>query len=118
MDPLTEEELQKLHLALLALREELKALLGMSEEGSKPVELDTAIGRVSRIDAIQQAGMVAARRRSHKLRLQQVAQALQAVADEEYGECRSCGDDIGYRRLSARPETPFCLKCQGKLERR
>lgn len=117
-EPLTDAQLAALHDALLALRGELRALLGMSEAGARPVELDTSIGRVSRIDAIQQKEMVAASRQSHQIRLQQVERALAAFDDDAYGECRQCGEDVGHRRLSARPEAPFCLACQGRLERR
>ncbi len=52
-----------------------------------------------------------------KLRLAQVRVALAAHAEGEYGYCRRCEEPIGIRRLRSRPETPFCVECQGRRER-
>ncbi len=60
----------------------------------------------------------AANRRGARLRLDRVGAALKSAEAGEYGYCRSCEDPIGYRRLRAQPEAPFCLACQGRRERR
>ena len=73
---------------------------------------------MSRIDAIQQQKMNQATRRRQKFRLQQVKGALQAWERDRYGECRECEEPIAFKRLKARPETPFCLECQAEMERR
>ncbi len=117
-DDLTEGEAGTLHAALLTLREELRALLAPSGIDDAPVALDQqAVGRVSRIDAIQQQQMAAAQRRRAELRLKQIEVALRAWAEEEYGDCRRCGEPIGYARLSARPECPCCVPCMTAIER-
>jgi len=117
VDELEEIQVAELADALRRLRVELESALEGSKEGVQVVSLDQPIGRVSRIDAIQQQKMAQASRRKQELRLGQVAVALAAVENDEYGFCRSCDEPIGYRRLSARPETPFCLRCQGGRER-
>ena len=90
-----------------------------SADAAKPVELDQpAMGRVSRIDAIQQQQMLEANRGAQAARLQQVRAALHRFQEDEYGECASCGEEIAYARLEAQPEAPFCLACQGERERR
>ena len=38
--------------------------------------------------------------------------------DDEYGDCLDCGEAIAIARLEARPETPFCVRCQENRERR
>ncbi len=119
MDDLTPEQLATLREALLTLKSELETTIKRSTEAAKPVTLDQqAIGRVSRIDAIQQQKMVEANRHRQKLRLSQVKQALDAMTQEEYGECRRCEEPIGFARLQARPESPICLACQNTLEAR
>jgi len=118
VEELTEEQAQKLVLDLHRLRTEIEAALESSKEGTKVVSLDQPIGRVSRIDAIQQQKMAEESRRKQQLRLGQIAVALAAVENDEYGYCRSCEEPIGHRRLTARPETPFCLRCQGGREHR
>jgi len=91
------------------------ALTGVGErEGT--VHLDqAAVGRVSRIDAIQQQKMAQAERRRAEVRLLQVRRALARIDDDTYGECLRCGDDIALGRLRARPEAPFCVACASEL---
>ena len=104
--------------SLVESHEELEILLEMTREGTQTVELDEPIGRLTRMDAMQQQNMSAANRRSYNLRLQQVNQALSAIERDEYGLCRRCDDSIGYKRLTARPESPYCLVCQDEIDRK
>jgi DnaK suppressor protein len=102
---------------LEALRDELDALLASTAEGVRPVDVDHPIGRLSRVDAMQQQSMLAANRVAAQRRRQQVEAALRRVEDGDYGDCASCGDEIDPRRLEARPEAPLCVVCQGLRER-
>ena len=116
MDELTAEEREELWEDLRRLHDELYELVTVTGEGAKPVDLDEPIGRLSRMDAMQQQAMSAANRRRTKLRLQQVKAALK-MDPEDYGICKKCDEDIGYARLKVRPESPFCVTCQNKTER-
>ncbi len=118
MDDLTEEQIVELRTRLTVLREELTASLESTREGTRPVALDEPIGRHTRMDAIQQQSMSVANRRRADLRLRQVTQALGLLQRGEYGLCRRCEDPIGYARLSARPESPYCLACQDEIDRK
>jgi DnaK suppressor protein len=51
------------------------------------------------------------RDRERKL-LKKIGQSIQAITDEEYGYCESCGIDIGLRRLEARPTATLCIDCK------
>ena len=115
---LTGAERRVLEERLRALREELAEALEGAGEASKPVDLDEPIGRVSRIDAIQQQQMARAGREGLVLRAKQVRAALLRIEAGTYGECLSCEEPVGFARLSARPETPFCIACQTRRERR
>ena len=97
---------------------ELTQLTEQGSDRTDVVDLDQPIGRLSRMDAMQQQKMAQAQMRRHKLRLQQVKQALSAYDEGEFGECRKCEEPVGYRRLKARPESPFCVECQGEIESR
>ena len=116
MDELTETQHAALVEALGALREQLAEALSDRERG-EIVDLDLPIGRLSRMDAMQQQQMAKAERELQKRRLMQVDAALERVDEDEYGWCCQCGEPIGVRRLTARPEVPFCIPCQEKLER-
>jgi len=116
-EALTREQRQQLQARLLELRGELERLLEHSAEGARPVDLDQPIGRLSRMDALQQQSMVRAGRDNARQRLQRVQAALALFARDEYGLCRLCEEPIGYARLAAQPEAPLCLACQGERER-
>lgn len=118
MPELSASEIETLRLALVALKGELSASIDASNEESRPVDLDQPIGRLSRVDAMQQQSMVAANRRAAQLRERQVEAALGRIDEGEYGDCQSCGEAVGLRRLEAAPEAPFCLACQGRREQR
>ncbi len=110
-------QLEELHQALLVERRRLEEVLQLTKEGAKPVDLGTPIGRLSRMDALQQQAMTKASRSTLETKLLQVRASLEAYRKGVYGECRSCEEPIGYPRLKARPEAPFCLSCQDSRER-
>ena len=112
MTELSEAQVAELKADLEALEIEIRDSLEAARDSAKPVELDqAAIGRVSRMDAIQQQSMAKASVEALKVRSQQVSAALRAVDKDDYGWCRKCEEPIGYRRLKAKPEAPFCLNC-------
>ena len=126
-DELTDAQITELRAELLALKADLEALIEATGQGTKPVELDEPIGRLSRMDAIQQQRnsnsssvmrMAQANRGRNKQRLQMVIAALAADPADEYGWCKRCDEPIGHGRLKARPEAPFCVTCQGNMEGR
>lgn len=113
-EELTEAQHEELIAALMALEGDLVSLL-QGQHGTEVVELTTAVGRLSRIDAIQQQAMAQAQQRRYELRLKQVRVALKTVADDEYGDCKKCGEPVGYGRMKAKPETPCCVQCMAEL---
>lgn len=79
-----------------------------------PDEIDTASSEVS----LQFTGRL--REREQGL-LAKIDAALEKIAGGEYGACMNCGEDIGVKRLKARPVAELCIDCkseQEKLERR
>ncbi|MDP6979863.1 MAG: TraR/DksA family transcriptional regulator [Myxococcota bacterium] len=115
----TDVERDELQRDLETLRGELRDAIEGSEQDARPVELDQpAVGRVSRIDAIQQQKMLEANRNAQRARLAQVHAALDRFAEDEYGDCVACGETIGFARLKARPESLYCIACQSAREKR
>ncbi len=116
---LTEEQVSELKQKLLTLLKELKEAVDLKKDSTKPVELDQpAIGRLSRMDALQHQHMAEATMRQAKLRYQAVQAALRAITAGEYGECRNCGEYISYKRLCVKPEAALCIECQSGREQR
>jgi DnaK suppressor protein len=118
MQELTESQLEELVADLKALQEDLRALLDATRDDAKPVDLDLPIGRLSRMDAMQQQSMAKAGREANERRLSLVGAALAMVDEDDYGYCRDCDEPVGYARLKAKPETPFCVQCQSSREGR
>ncbi len=78
------------------------------------VELDQqAVGRLSRMDALQgqamQKGLEARRAARHRA----IAAALARMAEGEFGFCEDCGDFIGHGRLGVDPCVTRCVSCAG-----
>lgn len=51
------------------------------------------------------------RDRERKL-LSKIDEALERVAEGEFGICEDCGEKIGLKRLEARPVTTHCIDCK------
>ena len=116
MEELDSTQVEELKGDLLALRNEIDRTLKLSLDSSKPVDLDEPIGRLTRMDAMQQQSMTKASRQGLEVRRRLVTAALEAVDKDEYGICRRCEEPISFRRLKVRPEAPFCIACQEALE--
>ncbi len=110
---LKEAQLAEIEAELLVLREELSGQLQRLGEDSKPVQLDQqTVGRLSRMDAMQQQQMAAASASHTKAHLSRVKLALSAIEEGDYGYCRQCEEPIAWLRLKARPDSPLCVRCQ------
>jgi DnaK suppressor protein len=118
MDDLLPSQIEELHAMLDVLVAELAQIVDQTRGGTRPVAVDEPFGRLSRMDAIQQQSMLEANRAAAQRRLAQARAALRRIDEDVYGECQNCGEAVGYPRLSAAPESPFCVECQGRLEGR
>ena len=48
--------------------------------------------------------------------LAKIEKSLQRIEEGSYGECESCGEKIGLKRLRARPVANFCIDCKDEQE--
>jgi DnaK suppressor protein len=55
------------------------------------------------------------REREQRL-LKKIDEALGRLATHTYGICESCGNEIPYKRLKARPVTTLCIECKTSQE--
>lgn len=111
-DQLSPSQIGQLEKKLLERQAELKKL---DEEGASwrsTVELDQqSVGRLSRMDAMQQQEMAQAEARRRTSDLARIDQALKRLASDEYGWCAECGEPIAYRRLEIDPAAHLCVEC-------
>jgi len=89
-----------------------------SKKENDPVELDQArVGRLSRMDAMQQQAMAQAASRLLDVERQRIKTALRRIESEEYGFCILCDEDIAIKRLEFDPSILTCIHCAEKAER-
>ncbi|NNC97156.1 MAG: TraR/DksA family transcriptional regulator [Gammaproteobacteria bacterium] len=102
---------------LIDLKTELQALEATGQEAAETVELDqTRMGRLSRMDAMQQQAMSKATNQRRKLKLQQIDAALERIDNDEFGYCIECDEDINPKRLEYDPTTLLCIQCASEKE--
>ena len=111
-EALTDEDRATVRARLAKQLEDLRGQLDLLRASSAPVSMDLSIGRLSRMDAMQQQQMASASRRRAEVEITKMHAALQRLQDSSYGECALCGGDIGRRRLLARPAAPYCRHCE------
>jgi len=89
--------------------------LGIAEllvDSSSSVSLDqTKVGRLSRVDAMQQQAMSQASDDRREENLVQIKAALERIDDGEYGDCLECLEPIAEARLEIDPAIALCIKC-------
>lgn len=81
------------------------------KELSKPVEPDCAIGRVSRMDAINNKSVVEASLRQAESKLRNLRRVFSQLGSNEFGICLKCKQPIPIGRILIRPESLFCVNC-------
>mgnify|MGYP003571198312 CR=1 FL=1 len=105
--------------ALQARRDELQALSSDSAQSREAVALDQqSVGRLSRMDAMQQQAMAQATESRRREELRRVLLALRRMDAGDYGICDACGDDIAPGRLALDPASTLCVGCAEKQETR
>ena len=97
---------------LFSRREELEQLTVESRDSRRPVELDqTRVGRLSRMDALQDQAMALETGRRRNAELCRIEAALKRIEDGDYGWCMSCGEAIPAKRLELDPTVQLCVDC-------
>ena len=105
------DQLEKYHVQLESLRTGIQTDLDASKEASEVVELDTSIGRLSRMDAMQNQQMALELRRRQEQQLQRIANALKRMDRGTYGLCGKCKQPIAEDRLEVSPDVVMCVRC-------
>jgi DnaK suppressor protein len=102
----------------LELRQRIEDEIGKTEqrilgyeEMSGPVSPDDAIGRVSRMDAINNKSVTESALRQAKDKLGKLRHALTQLDEPGFGTCQRCGQPIPLLRVVLMPESPYCVRC-------
>lgn len=82
-------------------------------EMTEPIGPENAIGRVSRMDAINNKGVMEAALRSSQEELDAMHSALRRMesGDDSFGLCERCGQAIPFQRIALMPGSTRCVRC-------
>ncbi len=78
---------------------------------TQPVEPDCAIGRITRMDAINNKSVTEASLRQAQNKLRNLQRVLSQLGTKDFGLCIKCGKPIPAARLLYRPESLTCVNC-------
>jgi DnaK suppressor protein len=105
--------LDKNQIRLLINKEltETKKNIKNLKELTKPIAPDCAIGRVSRMDAINNKSINEAALRKAEVKLSSLKYALERIDDKDFGICARCQQPIPIGRILLMPHSRFCTNC-------
>jgi DnaK suppressor protein len=97
---------------LIGRKKELERLVTAHHDNTRPVVLDqTTVGRLSRMDEIQNQAMSIEMERRRIDETHRIDAALARMEKDEFGYCMTCGDEIEKKRLELDPAIPTCVGC-------
>ncbi|QNJ98839.1 TraR/DksA family transcriptional regulator [Constantimarinum furrinae] len=94
--------------------EEIKAtelLVAKYRELSKPIAPENSIGRISRMDAINNKTVNEEALRKAEQKLKNLKIALSNIDDPDFGHCIKCQGPIPLGRILLLPHTITCVNC-------
>ena len=90
---------------------EVGKFLESSEDAAAAVSPDKGLGRLSRMEAMQDQQLVMEMRRRKKRQLVEIKSAISRLEMGNYGTCVFCGKEIPPERLEVAPEVQTCMSC-------
>ena len=108
---MNEQDLSNYKQKLESMLLEIGEYLSKTEESAAAVEPDKGLGRLSRMEAMQDQQMVLELRRRKKRQLLEVKNAISRIEQNLFGKCVFCGKKISSDRLDVFPEVQTCVNC-------
>ena len=96
---------------LIAEIEKTQKSIASYEEMTQPIAPENSIGRVSRMDAINNKSVQESALRNARKKLTQLQAQLHKIDDERFGLCAQCQRPIQTMRLVKLPESKHCIRC-------
>jgi DnaK suppressor protein len=105
---MTNEEIKQKILDEISKTEKL---INEYQEMTKPVAPDVAIGRISRMDAINNQAVTQSALRQAQEKLNKLKYVLSKIDSEDFGICMKCKTQIPIGRILIRTESMYCVNC-------
>ena len=108
---LTAEQIGQLRDELLRTLQRLERNTRVNGNGHSREIDQSAVGRLSRIEAIQNQGLTRDLADRERMQMEAVLDALRRLDSGTYGLCTSCHQPIRFERLVVFPEVRTCTQC-------
>ncbi|MBF0200739.1 MAG: TraR/DksA C4-type zinc finger protein [Desulfamplus sp.] len=94
----------------------IKKNIASYKQLTRPIPPDNAIGRITRMEAINSKSINEAALERAKHTLSKLEKALLKIHNPDFGLCRDCEEPIPFARLMIMPETDICVQCAGNID--
>lgn len=81
------------------------------KEITKPIAPENAIGRITRMDAINNKSVAEAALRQTEEKLEKLKYVLTQINEDNFGLCAKCKRPIPIGRILLMPQSRFCIHC-------
>ena len=108
---MTQEELRQIRENIKGLITELEAVIKSLVQTTKPIAPDNAIGRLTRMEAINAKSISEASLASARMRLTRLQNTLKRLDNPGFGLCPACEEPIPFKRLMLLPDAVRCVRC-------
>ncbi len=105
------EEIDVLEAKILEAIQLTEEKIRSLEDATKPISPENSIGRISRMDAINNKSVAEAALRSSRQKLSKLKISLTKLDKPEFGICVFCKNKIRPARLMYMPESTRCVRC-------
>jgi DnaK suppressor protein len=108
---MNEKEKKEFKEKLNEVFEQTKSRIADLKELTKPIAPENAIGRISRMDAINNKSVNEAALRIAEAKMSNLKVAFDKVDTEGFGNCLRCKQPIPMGRLMLMPGSTKCVRC-------
>ncbi len=108
---MTEKEIQHIEIIIKQEIEKTEHAILNYKELTKPIAPENAIGRVSRMDAINNKSVNVSALNKAEIKLKNLQVALSNINDLDFGVCHKCKNNIPIGRILLMPQSRFCVNC-------
>jgi DnaK suppressor protein len=114
---LRKTEQKKFRKILQQMREELLANARRTVAGDIHLDPDDFPDEIDSASSESGLSFIGRLRERARVLLQKIEIALEKLDDGTFGRCGSCGEEIGIKRLEARPVAELCIDCKSQQEK-
>ncbi|MBI4238306.1 MAG: RNA polymerase-binding protein DksA [Deltaproteobacteria bacterium] len=114
---MNKKEIKRFHELLLERRRQIMEAVDQTREEGLGIDPDDLPDEVDQASTEAGQAMQLRLRDRENVLLKKIEKAIKKIDAGEFGVCESCGEEIGMKRLEARPVSELCIRCKEEQER-